>query len=129
MVWENDNSALRRASAGLAVVLVVTLLGGFVGLSLAGIDTTGYVLFCAGPAVSTMVGIVLSHKVAAVAGVVEQVKHQTNGIATAQNAAVQAHLSEQDATAAQVATAAAEQAQNVASGPAGPPESGRPAGP
>lgn len=103
MVWGNDNRAPDRGTALLIVVLAVTLIAGFVGLSLAGVDTSAYVLFCAGPIVSTAVGAVLSRKVAAVAGDVEQVKHQTNGIATAQNEALQAHLTEQDLTAAEVA--------------------------
>lgn len=122
----NDNSAPERGTLLLIVSLTVALLGGFVALSLAGVDTTAYVLFCAGPIVSTAVGAVLSHKVNKVAGVVEQVKHQTNGIAAATAAAVQAHLTDQDITAAQVATAAAELAQRPAQDPVQPPGVGRP---
>lgn len=129
MLGDKDNSAVNRTAAGLVVVLTITLIGGFVGLSIAGIDTAAYVLFCAGPAVSTAVGIVLSHKVGTVEETVKQVEKQTNGIATAQRDALDAHLREQDVTAAEVATAAADLAQQAAQSRPGSTVSGRPAGP
>jgi hypothetical protein len=83
------------------------------------VDTSAYVLFCAGPIVSAAVGTILARKVAAVAGVVEEVKHQTNGIATAQTASIQAHLTEQDITAGEVALAAEKRAVRPTEGAPG----------
>jgi hypothetical protein len=129
MVLDNNNGALNRTTAMLVIGLALTLIGGFVGLAIAGVDTTAYVLFCAGPAVSATVGVVLSHKVGTVAETVKQVERQTNGIAIARVSSLDDHLTAQDVAAAQVATAAAELAQNTAQGRPGSTESGRPAGP
>jgi hypothetical protein len=128
VLWGNDNSALDRTAAVLIVVLTVTLVFGFVGLSLAGIDTTSYVLFCAGPIVSTAVGAILSRKVNAVAATVAVVEKQTNGIATAHRAQLDAHLTAQDVAAVEVATAAEKRAERQPQGPASGSENERPAG-
>jgi hypothetical protein len=121
VTWHKDNSATERGTAVLALVLVVTLLAGFVGMSVADLDTTAYVAFCAGPAVSASVGMVLSRKVAAVAGDIVEVKHQTNGIASAAAAAVEAHLVLQDRAAVEVARDAAEHRERLNESPVGPP--------
>jgi hypothetical protein len=102
-------------------ITTVTLVGGFVWLALAGVDTTGYVLFCAGPAASAAVGLVLSHKVGNVGDVVKQVERQTNGMAIARVVSLDDHLTAQDFTAAQVATAALDRAQPPSEPLVGPP--------
>jgi hypothetical protein len=114
--WLNGNSANDRGTAVLALVLVVTLIAGFVGLAIADVDTTAYVAFCAGPVVSTAVGIILARKVGAVADVVDKVEAQTNGIATAQRDSLDAHLTAQDQLAGEAVRAAQIHAQRVSEG-------------
>jgi hypothetical protein len=116
-----DPGSPSRETIALTTILAVVLVAGFVVLAIAGVDTTAYVLFCAGPAVSTAVGFVLSHKVAKVAQVVSQVERQTNGMATARVDSLNDHLTAQDLTAAQVATAAAKRAQRPTQDPMSSP--------
>ena len=121
MLPDNDNSAPNRTTALLIFALTVTFVGGFVGLQLAGVDTVGYALFVAGPAVSALVGVLLSHKVGSVAQVVKQVERQTNGIATARVVSLDDHLTAQDTAAARVATAAENRAQRPSQDPVSGP--------
>jgi hypothetical protein len=120
-VWDKSKLRTDQGTALLALVMVVTLVGGFVGLSIAGLDTAEYTLFLAGPAVSAAVGTVLAGKVKTVQATVAKVEAQTNGIASAAAKAVEAHLVLQDQAAAQVATDASEHRERLAESPAGPP--------
>lgn len=129
MVQDNNKRRHDRTSSGLILILVVALTAGFVGLSAIGANTLGYVLFVTGPSMTTLIGVVLSRRVASVAVVVDEVREQTNGIASAQTAAVQAHLTEQDVTAADVAMDATVDRQRHADKPPGSPVSGQPTGP
>jgi uncharacterized membrane protein len=113
--------SLDRSSVTLVGVLLVTLIGGFVALSVSGVETSTYVLFCAGPLMTTVVGAVLSRKVAVVEETVAKVEKQTNGMASATAAAVQAHLITQDERAAEVATDASKHLQRLTDGLPGPP--------
>lgn len=108
------------ASMVLVALLAVTLIIGFVTLTVAGIDTTTFVVFAAGPLMTTIVGAVLSHKVtavastvAAVSGTVDKVQEQTNGLASATLIKLDSHLTAQDITAADVADIAAKRANTT----------------
>lgn len=107
----NTDASLDRTSVILVAVMCGILVVGFVTLTIAGVDTTAYVIFCAGPLMTTLVGAVLSHKVAGVAATVKVVEAQTNGIATAARESLETHLDAQDRTAAIVAQDAEKRAQ------------------
>lgn len=71
-----------RTLAFALVAVLGLLLAGYVLLSVNGADTAGYVILLSGPIVSTIVGAVLTHRVAVVKAVVDDVHHQTNSILT-----------------------------------------------
>lgn len=118
--------ATDRATVVLLAVMSMVLVAGFVTLAVLGVDTTAYVVFLSGPLLTTIVGAVLSHKVAAVKQIVGYVQEQTNGIAAAQSARLDAHLTAQDDTARESARAASELGQRLTQRPPGPPQSNGP---
>lgn len=71
-----------RTLAFALVAVLGLLLAGYVLLSVNGADTAGYVILLSGPIVSTIVGAVLTHRVAVVKDVVDTVQHQTNSLLT-----------------------------------------------
>lgn len=82
-----------RTIATVATTLTLVLVAGFVTLAWSGRDTAAYVLFVAGPLVSTVVGVVLARKVSSVAGDVVAVKHQTNQMLTSRLDSLDTQLS------------------------------------
>lgn len=68
--------------AALVAVLVV-LVAGYVILADRGRDVSSYAIFLGGPLVSSIVGVILTKRVAAVQASTDTVVHQTNSILTA----------------------------------------------
>lgn len=75
--------------------LVIVLVGGFLALVLTGRDTSTYTLFVAGPLVTSVIGAILSQRVAKVESIAQTVKRQTDGQLTAQLAGIHDHLDTQ----------------------------------
>jgi hypothetical protein len=115
-----------RTTAVLISALSIVLVTGFVALSVIGVDTTAYVVFLSGPLMTSVVGAVLSHKVMGIQTTMRAVEHQTNGIATAQRASLEAHLDAQDATAKESAREATELGRRLTQRPPGSPQSAQP---
>lgn len=65
-----------RAVILAGTVLIVVLVAGFLVLSVRGIDTGAYALFCAGPVTTTIIGAVVTRKVSDVAVAVQAVEQQ-----------------------------------------------------
>jgi hypothetical protein len=82
------------SAAAIAVAggLIVVLVAGFIVLSLAGRDTGTYVLFVAGPLVTSVVGAVLARQGAATKRLAETAVEQTNGKMSAEFVDVHDHL-------------------------------------
>lgn len=80
----------------LVGVLGVALVAGYVVLAALGRDTTGYLLFLGGPAVTGIVGAVLGRRVTAVTAAVETTTAQTRAIVEDSVSDLDNHLSEQD---------------------------------
>lgn len=87
--------------AGIGVVLVA----GYVVLAALGRDTTGYVLFLGGPAVTGVMGAILSHRVGNVGAAVEATKVETKAFVADTVSVVDDHLTEQDKTLTDIAGA------------------------
>lgn len=108
-----------RTIATVATTLTIVLVSGFVVLAWSGRDTAGYVLFVAGPVVSTVVGVVLARKVSTIGSDVTTVKHQTNQMLTTRLDSLDSQLSAAAADRSAIATV--ETAAPAAAGPAAQP--------
>lgn len=89
----------RQLDAGTVVlvgVLGVVLVAGFVVLAALGRDTTSYLLFLGGPAVSGIVGALLSRRVTAVTSTVETRAAETRALVEDSVSDLDNHLTEQD---------------------------------
>lgn len=78
----------------VALVATLTILTtGYVILASNDRDTSSYAIFLGGPLVSAIVGAILAQRSARVEAVVQQVKHQTDGLLTARLDSVDRQLS------------------------------------
>lgn len=103
--------------ATLVVVgaLGVVLVAGYVILASLGRDVTGYVLFLGGPAVTGIVGMVLTRRVTAVEDRVEVSHTDTRQLVAETASDLDSHLSDQDRVI-EATAAAADAARKAASG-------------
>jgi hypothetical protein len=88
--------ATDRGTLALIGLLGTVLVAGYVVLSALGRDTTGYLLFLGGPAVSAIVGAVLSRRVSHVEGQVVTTAGETQAVLEDATSDLDRHLSEQD---------------------------------
>lgn len=105
MTQAQSPSGLSGGNAALVFGLAVVLIAGFIVLSALGRDTTGYLLFLGGPAVTGVVGALLSRRVAVVSDQVAATQHQATAAVAAAHTALDDHLSVQDETLGQLAAA------------------------
>lgn len=110
-----------RALDGLTVVLVLVLgtvlVAGYVVLAALGRDTTGYLLFLGGPAVTGIVGAVLNRRVQHVSTAVATTQAETRAVVEDGLTDLEAHLGEQDEVLSATAADAAA-ARRLVAGPA-----------
>lgn len=66
-----------RAVILAGTVLILVLVAGFLVLSVRGLDTTAYALFCGGPVTTTIIGAVVTKRVSGVAAAVQDVDRKT----------------------------------------------------
>lgn len=80
----------------LVVIVGVVLVSGFVVLAALGRDTTGYILFLGGPAVSALVGTILNRRVSNIQAQVTSSASETKALVEDSVSDLDNHLSEQD---------------------------------
>lgn len=104
---QGHGRTMDTATVVLVAILGTVLVSGFVVLSALGRDTTSYLLFLGGPAVTGIVGAVLNRRVAVVADVVETAAASTKAVVEDTGADLDRHLSEQDEVLGAAARSAA----------------------
>lgn len=87
-----------KSAAWILVVVGALLVAGFVTLDALGRDTSAYVLFLSGPAVTAVVGAVLGERVKHVKTTVDATREQTKALVTEQVSGLDDHLAAQDET-------------------------------
>jgi hypothetical protein len=97
MSTDDGPGSLPLSSIAVIAGLVVVLVAGFVVLILSGNEssTTTYTLFVTGPLVTGFTTVLLARRVKKVEVIAATVEHQTNGVLSAQLAAVHEHIDQQ----------------------------------
>lgn len=94
--------SLDLGSVVLIGVVGVALVAGFVVLAALGRDTSSYAIFLGGPAVSGVLGVVLSRRVSTVAAAVDATQAQTAVVVAESVSGIDSHLAAQDATLGEI---------------------------
>jgi len=74
------------------------LIAGYVVLAALGRDTTGYVLFLGGPAMTSIVGAILTKRISHVQATVTETQAKTQDVLDGETTALHQHLADQDGT-------------------------------
>lgn len=93
------------------------LIAGYVILAAMGRDTTGYVLFLGGPAMTSIVGAVLTKRISHVQATVTETQAKTQDVIDGETTALHQHLADQDGTLTSISKAV-ETLPAIAGGPA-----------
>lgn len=83
-------------TAALLIAVAILLVAGYIVLALAGKDTSTYVVFIGGPAVTGIVGTIVARRVTGVQAVVAATSAETHDVVKDARDDIQQHLSEQD---------------------------------
>jgi hypothetical protein len=94
--------SLDTASLVLILVIAVLLVGGYVTLAALGRDTAGYAIFLGGPAVTTVLGLVLNKRVSTVAAAVVDTQTHTTAVVAESVSGLDTHLNAQDQTLTEI---------------------------
>lgn len=113
-------------SADLWTIVLVGVLGlglvaGYVVLASLGRDTTGYLLFLGGPAVTTLMGALLSRRVSVVQTTMATHTAETKALVEDSVSDLDNHLTEQDEALQRTTAAALMAARGTVQQPAGVP--------
>lgn len=92
---QNHPGSLSTLTMAMLGGLVCVLVGGFLLLVLTGHDTSTYILFVAGPLVTTVVGALIGQRVKVVEEVARTVEAQTNGQLSESLSHIHGHIDEQ----------------------------------
>lgn len=121
-----SSGTLERPIVALISMVGALLIAGYVILAAMGRDTTGYVLFLGGPAMTSIVGAVITKRISHVQATVTETQAQTQDALDGETTALHQHLADQDgqlssiSKAVEVLPAAAEQLV-AGAGPTDPP--------
>lgn len=105
--------ALDRQAYYVVTVLIAVLIAGYVVLTGLGRDTTGYLLLVGGPLVTSVIGSLISRRVAAVAGAVAEVQAATAAVVEDELPALHRHLQVQDKALGTIVVAVSEQTRQA----------------